>query len=178
MGKKVNGMPLDIEAELMKLSRLAASTETGTVDEQSRQFLLDRLTALDDISRTARGQVAEVVRELRELPLDERATWPEIGDALGINPDAALKRFSTRAQPLTTKRGYSLSSGAREVGISRSTAYSRIRANPNAEWYALVPTNNGKLVTETYRILDLDGLRSASANWASSSNSKGGIESE
>ncbi|MDQ4214060.1 hypothetical protein [Microbacterium capsulatum] len=162
MGKDVKGMPLDLGAELMKLSALVASAETGSGDQLARAFSLRRLAVLDHIIRIAQKQIADLVHELRELPVDERGKWSEIGDALGKNPDAARAKFMSAAKPRRAKHGLSIADAAQRLGLSPSTVYSKIRANPNDEWFALVPTNNGRVIDATYRILDLDGLDTAS----------------
>lgn len=160
MGKDVKGMPLDLGDELMKLSTEAARVETDTTDERALAFLLRRLALLDRITRMTHRQITDLVDEIRALPLDERGKWSEIGEALGINADAALKRFSAPPKPRLVKSGHSVSAAAQTLGISRATVYSRVYANPNAAWFTQVATN-GQVRKTAYRILDLNGLSSA-----------------
>lgn len=153
-------MTLDLGDELMKLAAQATSAETDRVDEPAREFFLGRLAVLDHIMRIAQRQVVDLVQEIRDLPLEERGKWSEIGEALGISADAALKRFSAPPKPRSVKPGHSVSAAAQALGISRATVYSRVYAHPNATWFIQVPTN-GKVRKMAYRILDLNGLNAA-----------------
>lgn len=168
--KDVKGMPLNLGDELMKLSVQAASMETDSDDARARVFLLGRLAVLNRIAGIAQEQIADLVNEIRELPLEERGKWSEIGEVLGINPDAALKRFSAPGKPRLAKPGHSVSDAARRLGMSRETVYNKLRANPDADWFVIAPTG-GNVLTETCRILDLTELRAARTNWSPDTNS-------
>lgn len=157
MAKDVKGMPLDLGDDVMKLSVRVARVEVGVGVESAREFLLGRLAVLDRIIRIAQIQVVDLVHEIRDLPLDERGKWSEIGEALEINADAALKRFSATPKPRTEKPGHSVSAAAQALGISRTTVYNRVYANPDAAWFTQVATN-GKVRKTAYRILDMNGL--------------------
>lgn len=151
-------LPLDLGAELNKLSGDAVPVESVALGEHSRQFLLARLAILERIRKLCREEQARVVDELRSLRVDERGKWSEIGDALGINPGAAAKRFTGNPRPRMDKPGYSLSEAAKRLRKSLSTVHAKVHAaDPGADWLILVPTN-GEVREKEYRILDLAGL--------------------
>ena len=166
MERNVEGSPLDLRMELTKLSTGAVPVAAAQHGEHSREFLLAQLVALHRIGQLAKEKQRHVVRELRDLPPDERGKWSEIGEALGIHPGAAAKRFTGQTRPRMDKPGYSLSKAAALLNISLSTASAKAHAaEPGAKWLTVVPTN-GRVRTEEYRILDLDGLAAAPAKWS------------
>ncbi|MFF7292028.1 hypothetical protein ACFY9N_05775 [Microbacterium sp. NPDC008134] len=162
----MKGLPFDLHQEVSKLSVEAVAGGSVSGDACMRDLMLERLTVLDHIIRIAQGQVSDLVHDLRDLPVHQRAKWTEIAKALSINSDAAMKRFTTAPKARMDKPGYSMSEAAALLGLSRATVHNKVvSAGAKAKWLARVSTN-GSVVKSTYRILDLEALAAAPTNWA------------
>jgi hypothetical protein len=158
----------DLESAVRALSARAAQARARLVSGSAHEALaeLEQIRQIVDIATAIED---EFIAQARSPRIGERATWDQIGRALGISGDNAQRRYRTAGQSKKVERpGYSITEAASLTGMSRATINARIAGNAGAAWYTTVPTMGAKR-TEAFRVLDLGGLRAAPARLGSGS---------